>query len=221
MATVTTDLKQEVKNHLVWDDRLVTSGIEIEVREDGTVQLNGTVPSYYNRILAGDDVASVPGVRRVVNNLRIKYPDTFVPSADGDIETTIENMLAWDSRLDSPNLSVVVKNGVVTLEGSVTALWKKNIAEEQVKRMNGITDIVNKITVVPTKDVVDEAIAKDIEDALDRNTLINPDDVTVEVSNSFVTLRGTVPSYAAKGIANDLASYTKGVLGVRDMLEVR
>lgn len=221
MATVTTDLKQEVKNHLVWDDRLVTSGIDIEVREDGTVHLNGTVPSYYNRILAEDNAASVPGVRRVVNNLRIKYPETFVPSADGDIETIVENMLAWDSRLDSQNLTVDVKNGVVTLEGSVTALWKKTIAEEQVKRMNGITDIVNKITVVPTKDVVDEAIARDIEDALDRNTLINAEDVTVEVSNSFVTLRGTVSSYAAKGIANDLSSYTKGVLGVRDMLEVR
>lgn len=221
MATVTTDLKQDVKNHLVWDDRLVTSGIEVDVQEDGSVILSGTVPSYYNRILAEEDVFAVPGVTKVENNLRIKYPESFSAFADGDLKTTIENMLLWDSRIDASHIKVEVNQGVVKLEGSVPAYWKKEIAEDHARRMIGVMEVHNNLNVVPTKDVVDEAVAEDIKNALRRNQLIDEEDVTVEVTNSFVTLRGRVASHAAKKLAYDTASFTKGVIGVRDLLEVQ
>lgn len=50
---------------------------------------------------------------------------------------------------------------------------------------------------VPSHDLLDEAIAKDIEKALERNFNVESEDVTVAVSGGVVVLSGSVRDWTA------------------------
>ena len=119
------------------------------------------------------------------------------------------------------NLAVLnVSAGIATLEGQVDALWQKNRAEELVMDIQGIMGVVNKLAVVPTESVVDEAIAEDIIQAIDRNIFVNVDNVSVLVDGGSVTLSGEVRTITAKNEAFDVALNTSGVRAVINNIEV-
>lgn len=108
--------------------------------------------------------------------------------------------LAWDADVDSTKIDVNVAVGMVTLKGTVNAYWKKYQAEDNAYSVDGALNVINELGVVPNEDLTDEAIATDIESALERNAYVNPNQVTVEVNNGTVTvtysrqrpLRGTL-----------------------------
>jgi osmotically-inducible protein OsmY len=118
------------------------------------------------------------------------------------------------------DIDVTVSRGWITLEGSVEAFWEKVQAENQVLDLWGVIGVTNKLTVVPTENVADEAIAEDVVGALDRNANVSVDDVDVTVRNGIVTLNGTVPSRIAKSAAYNSALYTEGVTDVDNKLIV-
>jgi osmotically-inducible protein OsmY len=119
---------------------------------------------------------------------------------------------------DATRIHSTVDNGIVTLEGSVDALWKKVHAEEIVLNLTGVLGVDNHLTVVPAKKFADQAIAEDIMAAIDRNLLINPDAVVVKVENGVATLTGAVATPAVRRAAYEAAIYTSGVVDVRDEL---
>ena len=65
-----TRILEDVSDRLADDPHLDASGIEVAVAE-GEVTLSGTVDSRAARRHAEDLVASVPGVRQVMNGLRV------------------------------------------------------------------------------------------------------------------------------------------------------
>ncbi len=182
--------------------------------------MEGRVPSYSDRTVAEEDALLVPGVLRVENNLRVQYPEELTLPTDKDIKDALMNILAMDARIDSSSVNVAVSNGVVTLEGSVGAYWKKLIVEDQAYSLMGVIDVINKLTVVPTKDFVDEKIADNIRKALDRSILSDADRVSVKVVNGEVTLKGQVSSFTAKRNIQNIAYYTPGVIQVHDELMI-
>jgi len=81
--------------------------------------------------------------------------------------------------------------------------------------------MTNKISVVPTRSVVDENIAHEITEALDRHGEIESGTVGVKVEKGLVTLLGTVSNWAAKNAAFLTAVYTDGVTHVDNRLSVK
>jgi osmotically-inducible protein OsmY len=95
---------------------------------------------------------------------------------------------------------VGVKNGNVTLEGTVHSLFEKFYAEDDTSRITGVRYIENRLKViVPTQPSVSKTDA-DISSSLRRALRTDPvldssDNVTFTVKGGKVTLNGVVDSW--------------------------
>jgi osmotically-inducible protein OsmY len=206
-------IKKNVVDQLYWDYQVDASDVQVEVSE-GQVILTGTVPSYTALNAAATDAWEIADVKRVTNLLAVRFPSTFSVPTDGEIEDRAKVALAWNPDVYSVNIDVSVAGGVVKLEGTVDAYWKKWKAENLVSDLRGVTDIENHLAVVPTESRVDQDIAEDIEAALARNLYIDAEKVTVKVEYGKVRLSGSVPTYYARARAYDAAVNTVGVIEV-------
>jgi osmotically-inducible protein OsmY len=213
------EIKKDIVDQLFWDDRVNASKITVDV-EDGEVTLKGSVPNYSARLAASTDTWVVSGVLSVNNDIEIEYAETDVSYVDSQLNSYIMNVLKWNPNIDSSEISVSVDNGWVTIEGSVDALWKKMRAEDLISDIAGVLGVTNKLSVVPTKDIMDELIAEDIVSALERNASLNVEDIDVKVENGTVTLSGSVSSWSARMAAYEAALYTEGVTRIHDDLQV-
>jgi osmotically-inducible protein OsmY len=212
-------IKKRIIDELYWDTRVDASKVLVKV-ENARVTLSGTAPNYSARIRAGEDAYRVPDVAWVDNFITVQYPPTIPAPSDTDIERSVEDLLSADPDMDLTDIRVSVRNGTITLKGSVDEYWKKWEAGRIACRARGICDIVNELTVVPTMSITDKAIADDIRAAIERNRDVNIEDVDIEVENKVVTLSGSVPNWMARQAAVDTAEYTKGVVDVIDDLIV-
>ncbi|MBN2292223.1 MAG: BON domain-containing protein [Pirellulales bacterium] len=219
MTRTSEDIKKDIVDQLYWDDRVDAADVNVTV-EDGKVVLHGTVPTLIARHYASADTLTVAGVRKLDNQLTVRYPTSVTAPSDEQIRSNVDNILQWNSHIDAEHIRVLVKNGIVTLAGSVDSLWKKNLAEEIVLQLTGVTAIENKLTVVPTKDTSDEMISELLLSALKRDPTINEDAIVVRVTNGVVQLSGAVSNWAARDAVYRTALHTFGSIGVDDQLEV-
>src|ERR1700738_1092497 len=83
---------------------------------------------------------------------------------DSDIKRDVEDELRWDPDIDATDIGVTVKSGVVTLTGFVHSYSHKLQAEEDAKRVTGVSGVANDIEVrLPSADVrPDPEIARDV-----------------------------------------------------------
>jgi hyperosmotically inducible protein len=213
------EIKRDVVDHLYWDHSVDAAEVKVEVAE-GEVTLTGTVDNYAAGSAAVADARSVNGVNGVKDLLAVSFPPTYTVPMDDEIQSNAKNALAWNPAVYSFDIDVSVANGIVQLEGTVDAYWKRYTAENVVSGLRGVIDVVNKLAVVPTEEVTDRLIAEDIEAALDRNVYVNTEEVTVKVENGIVTLTGSVPTWHSGETAHDVAAYTLGVKDVQNYLTI-
>lgn len=213
------DIKRDIVEHLYWDDRVDASKVEVRV-DDGRVRLTGALPSHLARSAALMDAWDVAGVEHVEDAMNVLYPGGGAGLPDELLRENVLTALGWSPDLASAQLDALAQGGRVTIMGSVNAFWKKALAEEIVKGLRGVLDVENHLTVTPLGDALDQGIAESIEAALERNALVDASRVTVEVHDGIVTLSGGVDSPAASRLAYLAATYTPGVLDVRNKLVV-
>lgn len=211
-------LKRRIVNQLVQDARVDAADIQVVV-VDGSVTLEGTVPTYFARQEAYQIAWSIQGVKNVNNRLTVEYIPP-VPD-DEEIKRDAREVLRINPHIDEDEIDIRVQAGVLTLTGTVDSLWKKHRVEMLVSDVAGLTAVINSIAVVPTEKILDEVIARQIVAALERNADLEVDDIDVKVSNGQVTLSGSVDSYFARREAYELALYTVGVVSINDRLVVR
>lgn len=213
------EIKRRVKEQLRWDERIFSEDVNVEVK-DSTVELFGTVPTYLCLRAAEDDALFTPGVNAVQNNIQVKYPEGVTVPSDSEIEERINSIYSWHTNLSSYDLNVQVKNGWVTLGGTVESFYKKMIAEDLAYTVNGVIDVKNEITIVPTRKISDQGIAEAIKDALKIRVEVDLDEVDIKVANGVVSLTGAVSTRTAAKVAYETALYTAGVTGVVDNIMV-
>ncbi|MFP4015475.1 MAG: BON domain-containing protein [Halanaerobiales bacterium] len=213
-------IKQSVESQLEWDTRVDASNISIRV-DNGVVTLTGTVPTYRASRAAEDTAWIVMGVTSVINNLLVEYSSDITVPGDDEIKINVETILSANPDINILDMDISVTGGIVTLEGSVDSYWKILHAEELISNLPGVLGIKNNLAVVPSRDIVDETIARDVVDALERNAYVNEDNVTVKVDDGVVTLSGTVSSSYALNEADITVSYTPGVKIINNNLRIR
>jgi osmotically-inducible protein OsmY len=214
---ITTDVLAQ----LYWDTRVDATNVTVTVH-DGRVTLGGSVPTSMAKHAAAEDAWVVLGVRAVENQLTITPPPTAMRPSDRETVAAIRSRLAQraDLALEMAKIEVSAVDGAVTLEGTVESYWKKLEVETEALQVTGVLDVTNKLAVVPTERVADEALARVIVSAIDRDSRVNVDDVDVTVSNGKVTLSGAVPSRVARLAAYRAALYTSGVTDIKDNIIV-
>ncbi len=214
-------IKKGIVDLLYLDSRVDASDVKVEV-DDKKVVLRGTVPTYAASEAALLDAWKPPGVVKVDNKLMVKFPAAAgIPPTDSEIKSRIENILSWSQSINEMDIKVSAKKGIVKLDGYVDAYWKKRRASQIVADVGGVLEIKNALKIVPTKSVVDEAIAKDIVSAMKQTHGIEPSDIDIRVKEGKVTLAGTVASPALYRAALDCVENTFGVVDIIDNIVVK
>ncbi len=212
-------LKQEIIDHLVWDNRVDASKVHVDVN-NGKVKLEGVVPHQMAKLAAVNDAFRVAGIRNVQNFLEVKYPTDIAVPSDSEISESILKMMEWNNRLDSTGIRVKTNNGMVILSGTVESSWGKHLAEEIASSANGVVDVLNNLSVKIADKITDREIQHDIINAYKRSMLITEDRVDVEVSDGIVHVVGVVSNYLIKKEVYDIALHTAGVKEVIDEVTI-
>jgi osmotically-inducible protein OsmY len=213
------ETQRKISDQLYWDSRVDSNKINVEI-VDGTVRLSGTAATYFSKQAAESDAWAVPGVTKVENQIAVQIPDSMKVPDDNEVRNNIRNLFDWDPPLASEEITVSVYNGVVTLEGTVGEYWKKARAQEFSFNVGGVISVENRLTVVPTHDVLDEMIAAEIENAFERDIEVNAETIDVKVEVGDVTLSGTVPDWNAYRAAEQIVHRTAGVRNVENKLVI-
>lgn len=142
---------------------------------------------------------------------------------DEEIQKDVLNELKWDSRVQSTEVGVAVKDGVVTLTGWVDSFYKRWAAEEAAHRVRGVLAVANDIEVrLPVSDErTDADIAAAAIQALEWDAGVSIDNLDVTVSKGWVTLKGVVEWEYQKHDAERVVRRLKGVKGVANLLTIK
>src|SRR5258707_8208695 len=113
--------------------------------------------------------------------------------SDSDIKRDVEAELKWDPDIDPTDIAVAVKSGVVTLTGFVRSYSQKYQAEQDVKRVAGVTGVANDIEVrlASGSERPDPEIARDAVAALKAELPYSSENMKVLVKSGWLTLEGT------------------------------
>lgn len=168
-------------------------------------------------------------------------------SKDAWIDGKAETVLLMNTNLNNFDINTDVKNGKVMLTGKVNSEVDKELAEELVLSLDGVTEVENDLTVIELKDAkdlttVDQMNAKhhdstmmdsdtesDLTDAKITTVIttrylfdseVGGTDIDVDTDNGVVTLKGTVESDAEKQLAMEIAKNAEDVRKVVDELTV-
>ena len=146
---------------------------------------------------------------------------------DSVITAVVKSKLAVDNETSSANINVDTRNGVVTLTGVVTTQANKEQAERIARNTEGVTRVINNITVETNGNhdagkgagmsASDLAILSRIKTRYVAEGVIGP---KVKVKDGVVTLTGSVESAQMRIRAENIARATSGVKGVNNMIEV-
>lgn len=139
---------------------------------------------------------------------------------DEQIQQDVLAELRWDARVQPNEIGVSVKNGVVTLTGSVDAYLKKWAAEEAAHRVRGVKAVANDIEVriSGAAQRTDADIAAAAVRALEADAFLSTDKVHVTVSKGWVTLEGEVEWQFEKEDAERVVRRLAGVKGVTNLI---
>jgi osmotically-inducible protein OsmY len=143
--------------------------------------------------------------------------------SDLELKKSVESELDWEPSINSAEIGVAAKDGIVTLTGRIPSYWEKVTAERAAMRVAGVKAVVNQLEVrLPSSsERTDEDIARAALDALKWSVLIPPDHVKVKVSKGWVTLEGIVDWQFQKTAAEKAVRKLFGVLGVTNFVEVK
>lgn len=142
--------------------------------------------------------------------------------ADKQIQKDVMEQLNFDPAINSENIGVSVKDGIVTLSGTVPSYAEKYAAEKRAFRVQGVKSVVEEIEVKleGAKDYKDYDIARAASDALEWNVLILPS-VKASVQGGIVTLRGETEWSYQRDSAEASVRHLKGVRGVNNLITLR
>ena len=113
---------------------------------------------------------------------------------DIEIQKDVLDELKWEPYLSATEIGVAVKNGIVTLSGTVNSYLKKTRAEKAAKRVSGVKAVAEDIEVKYADSLLknDTEIAETILNALKWHSAINEEKIKVKVEDGIVTLDGEV-----------------------------
>ena len=141
---------------------------------------------------------------------------------DSEIKRDVEDELKYDASVDSSDIGVSVKNGVVALTGFVHSYGQKLQAETDAKRVNGVLGVANDIEVrIASVDArPDPDIARDVIAQIKLELPYSHENLKAVVKKGWVTLEGNAEWNYQRTAAESAARRVNGVLGVSNFIKL-
>ena len=216
MKTANATLQDLVTAELRWDPSIDAANIGVTAH-DGAITLSGHVANYWQFVAAEQAAKRVRGVVAVASELDVHLPASSRRD-DTDIAEALSRTLAHSISLPVGSVKATVRKGSVTLEGTVTWSYQREVAERIAGHVAGITHISNRITIKAATSAHD--VEKDIRAAFHRRANLDANGVHVAVQGNVATLTGTVSSLAEDRAVWWAASAAPGIERVVDQLTV-
>jgi len=210
------ELQRRVFDELEFDPAVNVAHIGVTAH-DGVVTLSGRVCSFFEKQAAERAARRVKDVKAVAQNIEIQYPSD-AKLDDDEIASRVLKILEWHMAVPAGRISVKVEHGIVTLRGSVDWYAEKMKAEEDVRRLGGVHEVLNEIEVAVTLNA--DEIRRQIEAALARRAGVDAESITVVVEGGRVQLHGAVADSDERSMAEHIAWLAPGVSQVDDHLRV-
>jgi osmotically-inducible protein OsmY len=139
---------------------------------------------------------------------------------DSDIKHDVENELKWDPDIDSSDIGVAVKNGVVTLSGFVRSYTQKYEAEKATKRVKGVLGIANDIEVrLPSgNEKTDPELARMAVEAIKNELPYSHENIKVVVKSGWLTLEGHAEWEYQRKRAEAAVRKLRGLKGITNLI---
>jgi osmotically-inducible protein OsmY len=211
-----TQLQHDVQAELEWEPSVNASQIGVSAK-DGVATLTGYVSHYAEKIAADRAAKRVYGVKAVANDIEVHLVGT-AHRTDSDIASAAVNALTWDTSVPEDRVKVTVRNGWITLDGSLDWQYQKESAERAVRNLIGVMGVTNEITVTPR--AKSSEVKNKIEAAFKRSAEVDARRISVEVREGKVVLHGHVRSWAEREDAQEGAWAAPGVSEVQNQLTV-
>jgi osmotically-inducible protein OsmY len=141
-----------------------------------------------------------------------------------ELQKDVQNAIKWEPLLHAAEIGVTVKDGVVTLSGSVDSYSKKFEAEKAAKNIIGVKVVVEKIEVKfksNTSKKDDNEIADEILSAFKWNLEVPDSKIKVKVEKGWVTLDGEVNWNYQRNAAKSAVDKLMGVIGVSNDIMIK
>jgi osmotically-inducible protein OsmY/sporulation protein YlmC with PRC-barrel domain len=138
--------------------------------------------------------------------------------SDQELEWEVEDALWTDTALvegllHETTISVLVRDGVVTLGGYVRSVVQKQYAEKVAANVPGVLGVRNHL-------VADDELEQAVSEALDADPRTRDLPIHVDAWIGYVHLTGDVPTKEIKAAAQQIAAGVPGVRNAINMLAV-
>jgi osmotically-inducible protein OsmY len=139
-----TEIAKAVRNALEWDVFVPDERVQSTVSA-GVVVLKGDVESWTQRDDAERAVRNLSGVRGVTNRLEVKPPKV----AAGEVQKSIEDALERQAEREAKRIKLDVRDGRVTLSGSVRSWAEREAVVGAAKGTPGVRNVEDKLYMEP------------------------------------------------------------------------
>lgn len=140
-----------------------------------------------------------------------------------DLKSEVMEELKWDPSVNEADIGVIVRDGIVTLTGTVDSYGEKAAAERAVQRVLGVKGVANEIEIrLPgISKRTDTDIAAAVVNALQWHVFLPRDHIKVAVDGGWVTLKGEMQWQYQKEAAETSVRHLLGVRGITNEITVK
>jgi osmotically-inducible protein OsmY len=219
MKAGTTDktIEDAVMQELDWDPEVTATHFGVSAK-DGAIVLTGRVSSYGQRVAAVRAAERIYGVRAVADEIEVELPGASV-CQDAEIVETVLRQLRANTRVPD-TVKVEVRDGLVTLRGTVEWSYQRDAAERPIELVRGVHAVTNLIKIKPRAKPRAADIERRVHAAIGRMADLDARSIGVTVRNGAVHLEGHVHSVAERRIAERAAAAAPGVRKVNNEITV-
>lgn len=188
--------------------------LDVTVR-DGVAIVSGHVEDLLSRERALRIARALFGVRAVVDLVEVRVPER----SDLQLAGAIRTAWALDGVVESHQLGLEVRDGVVRLRGTVDSDDERLAAERAARGIPGVRAVESAVVVQAGGRRSDGEIREEVRGRLRWEPGLPGDDVDVQVRDGRVTLSGRVGTEAQRERAGELA-WAEGARHVVNRVEV-
>jgi osmotically-inducible protein OsmY len=196
--------------------------------KDGVVTLTGTVAEESHKTLAENTVAGLPGVTSVDNQLQVSGEQPAEHS-DTWIGMKVKTALLFHRNVSATGTTVLVTNGIVTLQGVASSMAEKELTAEYAQDIDNVKEVKNEMTIAPTpatpaltvgEKIDDASITAQVKMALMSHHSTSALHTTVSTTDGVVTVGGVAKNDAEKSLVGKLSADINGVTSVVNNMTV-
>jgi len=179
-------LAELIRNALMIDAHVSSQPISVHVC-DAIVILRGTVQSFARKKFAEQIASGIDGVVGVVNELEVTSPGLV---GDDTIAAGVRAALDAHPDITKETVTVQVKEGGVTLRGTVKSDWERSIAQDIAVSVSGVRSVRNLIFGSGSDHESDAALSRNIQTAINLTLGLEASNIRVAVDGDTAVLSG-------------------------------